>query len=103
MTEPMLFCKEDSKSKTMQRILGYASLIGFVSALVVHIAALTGIDVADKFPAVWGLHVGVFVVLIPFLFSSRKALGSKPTLSRYVQLFRCGPSDWASVFLRTYW
>lgn len=66
----------------MQRILGYASLIGFVTALVVHIAALTGIDVADRFPAVWGLHVGVFVVFIPFLFSSRKTLGPKPKFAQ---------------------
>ena len=66
----------------MQRILGFASLAGFVAALVVHIAALTGIDVEDKFPAVWGLHVGIFVVFIPFVFSSRKTLGPKPTFAQ---------------------
>jgi len=57
-------------------------MIGFAGTLVVHIAALTGINVADKFPAVWGLHIGIFVVFIPFVFSSRKTLGPKPTFAR---------------------
>jgi hypothetical protein len=66
----------------MKRILGIASLIGFVSALIVHIAALMGIDVSDNFPVVWVLHVGIFVVFIPFVFSSRKSLGAKPTFAQ---------------------
>lgn len=66
----------------MRRILGFISFIGFASALVVHIAALMGIDVADNIPAVWGLHVGIFLVFVPFVFSSRKSLGAKPTFAQ---------------------
>lgn len=67
---------------SMKRILGFASFIGLAAALIVHIAALMGIDASDNFPAVWGLHVGIFVVFIPFVFSSRKSLGPKPTFAQ---------------------
>jgi len=66
----------------MNRTLGVASLIGFATALIVHIAALMGINVSDNFPAVWGLHVGIFVVFAPFIFASRKTLGPKPTFGQ---------------------
>lgn len=66
----------------IKKILGIASFIGFATALSVHIAALIGIDVADNFPAVWALHAGIFVVFIPFVFSSKKSLGPKPTLTQ---------------------
>ncbi|MCC7698749.1 hypothetical protein [Janthinobacterium sp. EB271-G4-7A] len=65
----------------MNQILGFASLIGFATALIVHIAALMGVNVSDNFPAIWWLHGGIFIVFIPFVFSSRKSLGPKPTFA----------------------
>lgn len=62
----------------MNLLLALIALAGFVLALVVHAAALGGVDVADRMPVVWALHVGVFVVFVPFVFSMRKSLGSKP-------------------------
>jgi hypothetical protein len=71
----------------MKRILGVASLLGFAAALIVHIAALMGIDVSENFPAVWGLHAGIFVVFIPFVFFSRKSLSPKPTFAQICAAF----------------
>jgi hypothetical protein len=65
-------------AKFMSRIFGLFALLGFMLSLVAHIAALLGIDVADRFPYVWSLHIGIFAVFIPFVFSMHKTLGAKP-------------------------
>jgi hypothetical protein len=65
----------------MNRLLGFAALTGLVLAAVAHVCALAGIDVAERVPSVWLLHIGVFVVFIPFVFSSRKVLGKHPSLA----------------------
>lgn len=65
----------------MNRIFGLTALLGFIISLVVHISALLGIDVLTGFPYVWLLHLGIFVLFVPFVFSSRKTLGAKPTLT----------------------
>ena len=71
----------------MNLFLAILALLGLMLSLVVHIAALLGIDVSAKFPLVWSLHIGIFVVFIPFVLLSRKDLGSKPTMTRLRELF----------------
>jgi hypothetical protein len=66
----------------MNRIFGLLALLGFTLSLVVHISALIGIDVSSKFPYVWALHFGIFIVFIPFVLISRKDLGVKPSYSQ---------------------
>ena len=65
----------------MHRLLAVVALLGFCLSLLVHIAALLGTDPSDRFPLIWLLHVGIFVVFIPLVFSSRKRFGSKPTFA----------------------
>ena len=65
----------------MKRFLAAFALLGLLLSLAVHIAALLGIDLATRFPAVWLLHVGVFVVFIPFVFQVRRVLGARPSLA----------------------
>ena len=48
------------------------ALIGFALSAMVHVAALNGTDIAGRFPAVWVLHVGIFVVFVPFVFATRR-------------------------------
>lgn len=50
------------------------ALIGFLLSFVIHIATVTGMDVMSLL--VWVLHVGVLVVFVPFVLSSRKGLRS---------------------------
>ena len=62
----------------MNHILAVLALLGFSLSAAVHVASLAGVDVSQRFPLVWLLHVGVFVVFIPFILSSRRVLGAKP-------------------------
>lgn len=65
----------------MHFLIGLIALSGFILSLAAHLSALFGIDVAAHVPYVWGLHVGMFVVFVPFIFSIRKTLGPKPTFA----------------------
>ena len=65
----------------MNRFLGFAALTGLVLSAIAHVCALAGIDVAERVPSVWLLHVGIFLVFFPFVFSSRKILGKRPSLA----------------------
>ena len=71
----------------MTRLLSLVALLGFLLSLAAHLAALLGVDVAAKLPLVWLLHVGIFVVFIPFAFHSRKVLGPKLPFSEIRKLF----------------
>jgi len=66
----------------MHLVFGLVALIGLVISVVVHLLAVSGMDVLARFPYVWLLHIGIFVVFIPYAFSSRKTLGSRPTLAQ---------------------
>ena len=65
----------------MTQLLGLTALVGFCLSIVVHVSALFGVDVLAKAPYVWLLHLGIFVVFIPLVFSSRKVFGANPSLS----------------------
>jgi hypothetical protein len=56
----------------MKHALGMVGLAGFLMSLLVHAAALADIDVSRRVPAVWLLHVGIFVVFVPLVFSIRR-------------------------------
>lgn len=70
----------------MNRFLAIVALTGFVSAGAVHGFALAGVDVSEQLPFVWVLHLGIFVVFFPFVFSIRKVLGPRPSLDDLQQL-----------------
>ena len=63
-----------------KRVLGRTAVVGFFVSLLVHLLTVAGIDVTRWVPHVWGLHVGMFVVLFAFVLSSRKILGRRVTL-----------------------
>jgi hypothetical protein len=71
----------------MHRFIAFIALSGFVLSVVVHIVALLGRDVSAQVPLVWSLHLGIFVVFIPFVLSSRKVLGPKPSLAELREIF----------------
>ncbi|WP_295446846.1 hypothetical protein [uncultured Thiodictyon sp.] len=56
----------------MNRLFAAFALLGLVASLAVHLAALLGIDLATRFPAVW-------LLFIPFLFQARRVLGVRPS------------------------
>ena len=65
----------------MNRFLGFAALTGLVLSAIAHVLALAGVNVAEHVPFVWLLHIGIFFVFGPFVFSSRKILGKHPSLA----------------------
>ena len=71
----------------MNRLLVLIALLGFLLSLVVHVVTLLYIDVSEKIPFSWSLHVGIFLVFIPFVIFSRKDLGQSPTFSKLRKLF----------------
>jgi len=74
----------------MQLVIGLVAVVGFVISAAVHLLALSGADVLARFPQVWLLHIGIFVVFLPYVFASRKMLGARPTLA----LIRTQFPDW---------
>ena len=71
----------------MNRLLAFLSLIGFTLSLFVHISALLGSDAAAKIPHLGFLHLGIFVVFIPFVLLSRKVFGPTPTQEKVFAQF----------------
>jgi len=61
--------------------IGALAFAGFAASAGVHVASLAGLDVQAQWPAVWSLHLGFFVVFLPFVISSRKRLGARPGLA----------------------
>jgi hypothetical protein len=59
-------------------VLGLAALAGLLLSAWVHFSALLGLGAPLQMASVWPLHVGIFVVFLPFVFASRKTLGPKP-------------------------
>jgi len=61
----------------MQRTLPWLAATGLVLALIVHGLTFLPLNVAfEEYPVLWMLHLGVFVVGVPFLFSVAKAIRS---------------------------
>lgn len=78
----------------MNRLLGSIAAIGLALSVVVHGAALSGIDVMSRVPYVWGLHVGIFIVFVPAVISARRRFARRPPLADLRQAF----PGWIKVF-----
>jgi hypothetical protein len=76
----------------MNSVFAGLALGGFLLALVSHVASLWGIDVQSQVPAVWLLHLGVFIVFIPMVFQLRSTNSKE---DRYA-MFR-GLPGWAGA------
>lgn len=62
----------------MKKYLFYLAVTGWILALLVHILSLADIDVKQTVPFVWLLHIGVFIVWIPVIFSLKENVEIKP-------------------------
>ncbi|HYV92581.1 MAG TPA: hypothetical protein VE978_12375 [Chitinophagales bacterium] len=51
----------------MKKYLFYFALTGWILGIIVHLLSLADIDVTEKVPFVWLLHIGIFVVWIPIV------------------------------------
>ena len=79
----------------MNRTFGILAATGFLAALIVHALTFTQIDLTGLFPYVWSLHIGIFVVFFPFIWSARKSLGAGAATKNLLSSL----PRWASVAL----
>ncbi len=57
----------------LSNIFALLALLGFLASLTVHIAAICGYPAHEMFPAIWGLHMGVFVVFLPAVIRAKRS------------------------------
>lgn len=69
-------------TQSTRNVFAALALLGFLLALAAHLAALSGVDVQTRFPGVWLLHAGIFVVFLPMLFASNRASGRRVTFEQ---------------------
>jgi hypothetical protein len=78
----------------MSRAVGSASLVGLILSLWFHLLTFVGVDVIERYPLYWFLHVGAIIsaaATIPLL----EDLGARPRLRD----FRAILPKWAFVAL----
>jgi len=56
----------------MKKFLFYFAVTGWTLGLIVHLLSLADIDIKDKVPFIWVLHIGIFVVWLPTVFDLNK-------------------------------
>ncbi|WP_291726721.1 hypothetical protein [Bernardetia sp.] len=58
-----------SLTTSQLRKVFYLALSLWSIAIFVNVLTLLNIDVADSFPFVWGLHLGIFAIILPIILS----------------------------------
>ena len=53
------------------RYLFYLAIIGWLIGTTIHLLSIAQIDVAEYFPFVWLLHIGIFIIWFPMIFFLR--------------------------------
>lgn len=56
----------------MKKLIFYFAVIGWILGLTVHILSLDDYDTTAKFPFIWLLHIGIFVVWFPAVYDLTK-------------------------------
>lgn len=64
----------------MKTVLFFFAVTGWILGLIVHLLSVADIDVVDKVPFVWVLHVGIFAVWLPSILEMRKNVELKTYL-----------------------
>ena len=56
----------------MKKFLFWFAALGWMAGLIVNVLSVADIDITEKVPFIWILHVGIFVVWIPTILKLRK-------------------------------
>lgn len=65
--------KDITKALRLQKGLFYFTLACWTLSLLANLFAMADFDVMEKFPFVWFLHIGVFIVILSAIFILRKS------------------------------
>lgn len=71
----------------MKTSLFWIAVAGWILGLMVHLLSLLSIDVQDKVPYIWLLHLGIFIVWIPTASMLKKSGGLSSVGSSPWRLF----------------
>lgn len=77
------------------------ALIGFALSLIVHLSTYAGINPQKKFPPIWLLHIGIFVVFIPALLA-RNRLNNGRNKSSIPNLFDNSIPKWMKILCKIF-
>jgi hypothetical protein len=66
------------------------SLIGLILSAIVDIATTLGRNPEETFPAIWLLHIGLFVVIIPAIIFSKKIFANSSELWNFCPIWMKG-------------
>jgi len=83
----------------MKKFLFWLAVLGWTLALIVHVVSVADIDVTQKIPFVWILHIGIFIVWIPAILVLRKNEELK-NLKKIGVLTRMNPFDFFKPILK---
>lgn len=63
----------------MKKTFFFVAIAGWLLGLMVHLLSIAGVNVIDKVPFVWVLHLGIFAVFIPAMvdLSGRPAMKAR--------------------------
>jgi hypothetical protein len=79
------------KDPRIRRLIASVAFIGLALSVMVHGAAFLGVDLIEKFPLVWGLHLGIFPLFLLMMLATRREEKDSHGLSR-------PPSPWKRFF-----
>ena len=75
----------------MKKILFYFAIIGWIISVFVFVFSLLGVDVEDKLPFTWILHIGIFAVWAPtvyYLWRNPELREYRFSLSNIIDFFK---------------
>lgn len=84
-------------SARFKQTLGLIALAGFIISFFIHILTYFGIDAATYLPPIWTLHIGIFVVFIPFVFTTQSL--QKEHGRHALRLIMADVPTWAKLLL----
>lgn len=80
------------KTEHLRKIF-YLSVSLWSIAIVINILTIFNIDVADSFPFVWILHLGIFAIILPIILSQAGSKNDKATRQKFnlIAVFKGAP------------
>jgi hypothetical protein len=58
---------ETSGSLTLRQYFSLLAFVGFAVSLIIHLLTFLGLNLNERVPWIWILHLGIFIVFVPML------------------------------------
>lgn len=91
----------------MRKFLFWFALTGWLISLIIHILSIADVDVTNKVPFVWILHIGVIVIWVPAILIMKKSrdlnkyanskASAKPGIFYYLKIIYSSTPKWLLI------